>query len=234
MPRPSAAERKAEYLRIGAVMVAEFSPEQASAVAVDALANVKVADVAERAGVTKGAVYHIWPTQEAFRIDLLGAVLHRNHQQAQDRVMALVEEASIEGKDPQKALAELTCFLFDTLKDDPGFFARFSFFRYASNPKIRSVLADDQDSVNNDFGPFIDLYLKILHRQFREPFTTAIFLTASGSLLHGLCLRYRISPELTEFPRSHPDTSTSHEETLNMFAFGFKALLDQFTEEIPE
>ena len=90
MARQTAAERKLEYLKAGANMLTDFSPEQAGLIAVEALANVKVSDVAERAGVTKGAVYHIWPTQELFRKDLLQRLLQQNHQAAISRQMAFL------------------------------------------------------------------------------------------------------------------------------------------------
>ena len=67
MKRPTAEDRRLDYLRIGADLVNDFSPSAPMA----ALANVKIADVAERAGVTKGAVYHIWDSQEAYRRDLM-------------------------------------------------------------------------------------------------------------------------------------------------------------------
>ena len=227
MARQTAEERKLEYLKAGANMLTDFSPEQAGLIAVEALANVKVSDVAERAGVTKGAVYHIWPTQEDFRKDLLRRLLQQNHQAAVTRMLELIAAAKQGNGDPTQAMSQLAGFLFDSLKDDPAFFARFNFYVYTGNPEIRAILAAEEDQTYEDFGPYVDLYLKILGRRFRTPFTTRVFLTTTGALLHGLCMRYRISPELTDVPLG------AQEEAINMYAFSFTSILNQFSEEIP-
>ncbi len=80
MGRPTAEQRRRGYLAIGAEIVSNFSAEESRMATVDALANVKVADVADQAGVTKGAVYHVWPSQEAYRKDLLQRLLDQSRQ----------------------------------------------------------------------------------------------------------------------------------------------------------
>lgn len=42
---------------------------------VRALGHVTVAAVAKRAGMTRGSLYHLWPTQEAYRFDLMRSLL---------------------------------------------------------------------------------------------------------------------------------------------------------------
>ena len=72
--RRSKEQRRTDYLDIGAALVAE-SAGPGGAEPGFALAHVKLADVADRAGVTKGALYHIWPSQEVFWNDLLTYLL---------------------------------------------------------------------------------------------------------------------------------------------------------------
>ena len=57
-----------------------------------ALAHVRLAEVAERAGVTKGALYHIWPSQEAFWHDLLEHLMAEQRLAGIERVKEIIAE----------------------------------------------------------------------------------------------------------------------------------------------
>ena len=81
MARPSSVDRREDYLEIGARMALEFDARTHRG-EVEGLANVRIADVARRAGVSKGALYHIWPTQEAFRRELVAHLLDREQAAA--------------------------------------------------------------------------------------------------------------------------------------------------------
>ena len=75
MARPTAAERRLDYLRIGADLVTGFGYTNSPGGPLEALANVKVSDVARHARVTKGALYHLWDSQESYWHDLLKFLL---------------------------------------------------------------------------------------------------------------------------------------------------------------
>jgi AcrR family transcriptional regulator len=225
MARPTAEERRRDYLELGARIVTDFSAEQAMAATVDALANVKVADVADRAGVTKGAVYHVWPSQEAYRKDLLERLLEHNRQTGIREMREVLEDPELLRGDPRSILLRYADEVFDALKDDPAFFARFSFFVYAANPDVAALLASGDDGVIEDFGPYLEQYLALIGRRIREPFTTELLLISINSLFQGLCLRYRTSPELIEHPVG-PDG-------VGMYAHGLESLVLHFSEPLP-
>jgi AcrR family transcriptional regulator len=228
MPRPTAEDRRKDYLDIGAEIVTKFSAEDSAAATVDALANVKVADVADRAGVTKGAVYHVWPSQEAYRKDLLARLLEQNRQIGIREMGELLHDADAAVDDPRATLLRHADYVFDALKEDPAFFARFSFFVYASNPEVSELLARGDDGIVEDFGPFIEMYLELIGRRLREPFSVALLMTSIHALFMGLCLRYRTSPELIE------PASTTGDDAHSMYAFGLEALLMHFSEPVPD
>ena len=225
MGRPTAEERRRAYLELGAEIVTDFSAEQAMAATVDALANVKVADVADRAGVTKGAVYHVWPSQEEYRKDLLQRLLDQTHQAGIRELHELLSDPELDLGRPRELLLRYADFVFEALKDDPAFFARFSFFIYASNPEVAQLLADGDDSVVSDFAPLVESYLQLVGRRVRPPFTSELMLIAINSLFQGLCLRYRTSPELVE-QRVGP-------EGLGKYAHGLESIVLHFSEPIP-
>lgn len=228
MPRPTAEDRRKDYLDIGAEIVTQFSADDSAAATVDALANVKVADVADRAGVTKGAVYHVWPSQEAYRKDLLARLLEHNRQSGVREMSDLLRDVELVDGDPRTILLRHADYVFDALKDDPAFFARFSFFIYAANPEVSELLARGDDGIIEDFGPYVELYLRLIGRRMREPFKVALLLTSINALFMGLCLRFRTSPELVEPTVPDPDDDRLH----SMYAFGLEALLLHFSEPV--
>jgi AcrR family transcriptional regulator len=226
MPRPTADDRRRDYLAIGAEIVTNFSAEESRAATVDALANVKVADVADRAGVTKGAVYHVWPSQEEYRKDLLQRLLEQNRQAGIRELHDLISDPEVLTQDPRTIMLRFADYVFEALKDDPAFFARFSFFVYAANPDVAALLASGDDSVVDDFGPLVEQYLQLIGRRVREPFTTELMLVSINALFQGLCLRYRTSPELVDHPIGP--------EGLGMYAHGLESIVLHFSEPVPE
>jgi AcrR family transcriptional regulator len=226
MARPTAEDRRRDYLAIGAEIVTNFSAEESRMATVDALANVKVAEVADRAGVTKGAVYHVWPSQEDYRKDLLQRLLEQNRQSGIRELHELLADPELLRGDPRTIMLRYADFVYDALKDDPAFFARFSFFVYAANPEVAELLASGDDAVVEDFGPVLEQYLALIGRRVRRPFTTAQMLISINSLFQGLCLRYRTSPELVEHPVG-PDG-------VSMYAHGLESIVMHFSEAIPE
>lgn len=226
MARPTAEQRRRDYLDIGADIVANFSAAQSEDATVDALADVKVADVADRAGVTKGAVYHIWPSQEAFRHDLLARLLEQHRQKGVRQMLELLERADIVGDDLSRLLRIYADFVFDAMKDDPAFYSRFCFFVYAANPTVSELLASGDDGVVADFSPYLELYLELIGRRVREPFTIPMLLISINALFQGLCLRYRTSPDLVERDRNADKDGSS------LYADGIEALVLHFSEPI--
>ncbi len=226
MTRPSAEQRRLDYLDVGASIVSEFDEETAAAATVEALANVRLSDVAARAGVTKGAVYHLWPSQEAYRQDLLARLLEQQRQRGVRELPDLIAAAASTG-DPRELLHLFARFAFDALKDDPAFFARFSFFLYATNPAVADLLARGDDAVIEDFTPLVEQYLAAIGRRMRPPFTVGMLITATTALFHGLCLRYRSSPDLVD------GTVLDDADGPGMYGVGLEALLEHFSEPVP-
>lgn len=228
MARPSAEDRRNDYLEIGADIVAGFSEAQSRDATVEALADVRVADVADRAGVTKGAVYHVWPSQEAYRHDLLARLLEQNRQTGVREMTQLLDDPAVLEDDPREILRRSAAYVFDALKDDPAFFARFSFFLYAANPEVGALLARGDDGVVEDFAPYVEQYLELVGRRLRPPFSTAVLLRSMNALFHGLCLRYRCSPELVE------RTGRTGDGGASLYATGVEALIEHFSEPVDE
>ena len=226
MARPTAEQRRRDYLAIGAQIVTGFSEEESRAATVDALANVKVAEVADRAGVTKGAVYHVWPSQEEYRKELLERLLEHSNSKGVRELHGLLSDPEVLSSDPRTIMLRYADFVFEALKDDPAFFARFSFYVYAANPEVAELLARGDDAVVEDFAPFLEQYLALRGRRPRPPFDTRLMLISINALFQGLCLRYRTSPDLVEHPVGP--------EGLGMYAHGLESIVMHFSEPVPD
>jgi AcrR family transcriptional regulator len=221
MSRRTKDERKDDYLDIGAALVAESS--LAGADAGLALAHVKIADVAERAGVTKGALYHIWDSQEAYWRDLLQHLMDGNRlfgaRQVEDIASRLAAASAT-----RPTLREYANALFDSMSQDPAFFARISLFSYLHDEAVRSNLDADFVATLDRIAPALEAALDDMGRRLRPGSTITEFTVAVAALLEGLCLQYRISPERT------PDVPLRGDARWTLFAASAEALLYAYTE----
>lgn len=221
MTRRSKEERRTDYLDIGAELVAEAARGSEPGLA---LAYVKLADVAAKAGVTKGALYHLWPSQEAFWHDLL------DHLMATDQLFGgaqveVIESRLIETGTTGSALADYTNAVFDSIRSDPSFLARVSLFSYLGNEFVRAELDRSYRAGVEQVLPAVEGLLASSGRRLIPGVTIWDLTVLVSALLEGLCLQYRISPERTpELPR--PDGSR-----WTLFAAAAEALLDGCTEE---
>ena len=223
MARPTAEDRRRDYLQVGADIVAEFDLANAKQVPLDALANVKVAEVARRAGVTKGALYHIWDSQEDYRRDLLQHLLELEEQAGIRETTAMMDSLS-----PGLDLGDVFCrpsdYAFDRLKDDPKMLARFSFYNYADDPEVNRLLSHGATA----FESYYDTYLRAAHRRVREPFTLQQMVTSSTAYFFGMIIRHRTSP-------LQADAAVEREgRRWSLYTFGLRALIDHFTEPVDD
>lgn len=219
MGRPTAEDRRLDYLKVGADLVAEFDLANAKQVPLDALANVKVADVARRAGVTKGALYHIWNSQEEYRRDLMKHLLELEEQVGIRETQEALESVP-PGEDIADSVSRLAEFAFDRLKDDPRMLARFSFYNYADDPDVNELLSHGAAS----FEWYYRNYLKVTGRRMRAPFTIQALVTSTSAYFFGMILRHRTSADATDVVVRRAD------RPMSLYVFGLIALMEHFTE----
>jgi AcrR family transcriptional regulator len=222
MSRRTKDERKDDYLDIGAALVAESSLGTGSDAGL-ALAHVKIADVAERAGVTKGALYHIWDSQEAYWRDLLQHLMDGNRLFGADQLDDIGRRIS-EASATRPTLREYANAVFDSMSQDPAFFARISLFSYLHDEAVRADLDSEFVETLGRITPALEQALSDMDRRIREGSTLMDFAVAVAALLEGLCLQYRISPERT------PDIPVRGDTRWTLFAASAEALLYGYTE----
>lgn len=225
--RRSRDERRDHYLDIGAEIVAESAPSPGTDSEPGdvglALAHVKLADVAERAGVTKGALYHLWPSQEAYWRDLLDHLLRTNRLVGADHLATIaVDLAQVGGDEP--TLRDYANALFDSLREDPAFFARISLFAYLDDERVRTQLDEDFRVATDRVLPVLAEWIRALGRRPKHDTSLRDLVVETASLLEGLCLQYRLGADRT------PDVPLSGGRRWTLFAAAAEALLFAHTE----
>lgn len=230
MKRRTREQRREDYLDVGASLVLGDDASRTSDPSL-ALSHVKLADVAREAGVTKGALYHIWPSQEAFWTDLLDYLLDNRRLVAADQIREIGDALSTGSG--LSLLRSYTTALFDTLKSDPGFYIRTGLFSYIGEGEVGDRLdANFRESVEVTL-PLVGQVLRELGRRPIEGTDLTDLVVAVAALLDGLCLQYRISPDRTpdfEVPAEGSDTA----ESLSLFSVAAEALLLAYTEPVDE
>ena len=202
MARPTAEDRRRDYLAIGAEIVTKFSAEESRA------GDRRRAR--QRQGRRRGRPGGRHQGRGVPRLALAGGVPQgparsgcwsRTGRPASASSTSSWPTPTCCEADPRTIMLRYADFVFDALKDDPAFFARFSFFVYAAEPRGRRAAGAAATTRSiEDFGPVVEQYLELIGRRVRAPFTTALMLISINSLFQGLCLRYRTSPELVEQP----------------------------------
>jgi AcrR family transcriptional regulator len=225
MTRRTKDERRTDYLDIGVDLVVEAgaSPHPDPGLA---LAHVRIAEVARRAGVTKGALYHLWDSQEDYWHDLLRFMLDRGQLAGLGDVPALTF-ALIERLGRRPSVVEWANHVFDHFKDEPTFYARIGIFAYLHDDDVRARIDGEFHAGLEEFNGLISDAVERFGRRVRPGMDVGDLAVAVAALMQGLCLEYRIDPART------PDLEIDGER-VTMFATGTQALLEAFTEHLPD
>lgn len=227
MTRSSKEQRRDDYLDIGAELVVKTALA-GEADAGLALSHVKIAEVAERAGVSKGALYHLWPSQEAYWNDLLRHLLDEQGLFGSDAVSTVAEQLE-PGPGPEGAIEprSLTNALFAAARDNPGFFIRIALFSYLNDDAVRDALDKEFRAVGELLLEQVEAAIAETGRRLVEGVSSWDFIVVVGALLEGMCLQYRMDPART------PDLDLGDGRRWSLFGAATEGILLGFTEELP-
>ncbi len=222
MSRISLEQRRESYLDIGCTLLEE-SYHSAVPNAGLALSQVKLADVADRCGVTKGALYHLWGSQEQYWDDLLSYLVRTNTLFGATELRAAFTEMYQENG-PPPTVRKFANAIFDSLSTSQAFVHNVSLFSYLADQEVHdSFVAEFEGSIALETA-ILEAVISETNRKLVEPHTLVELIVAMSALLQGLCLQRRLGEERTT------DLVTQGEGRLTLFAAGVEALILSYTE----
>ncbi|HTN99836.1 MAG TPA: TetR family transcriptional regulator, partial [Microthrixaceae bacterium] len=220
MARRTLEERRDEYLAIGSAIISEAWEGAVKDPAL-ALSHVKLADVAKQAGVTKGALYYIWESQEAFWQDLLECLLEVNSTIVSDYLQHVTARRTSDVAGVP-TIHDHADSLFESMSTNPRFFTRVGLVSYLSDDEVRSRFDREYQATLATYGTPLALAITSMGRRLREGFDITSVLVAFDAALEGLCLTKRIAPERTPLVQLPDGTkSTLFTVALEAVAIGF-------------
>ncbi len=224
MTRRSLEERRTQYLDIGAGIISEAFEGTGNDPAL-ALSHIKLADVAERAEVTKGALYHIWDSQESFWQDLLDRLLEINATLATDYLDDLVARDSSElaGVPTMYDHADA---VFNSMAVKPALFARIGMVSCLSDETVRRQFDTQYKDALDVYRHTLELAILSMDRRLKDGLAIEAILVAVDALLEGLCLHHRLDQERTPTVKL-PDGSEA-----TLYSVALEAIVIGYTEPV--
>ncbi len=222
-PRRSLDETRALLLDAGAAMLIE------SGLAIT-LDEVNLIDVCRAAGLsTAGSAYKIWATQHDFRTELLEYLVVRSS----------AAFATIDAVDGTFADGPELPPLSEVIRTAAAANAALNRSIYPTYVTVWLARRSDEaldaafrSSERAWVAALIDFFERIMERydlQFVPPFDAAALGVTISSLVEGLTIRQRATPELVPDAIARPTGTDGAEQPWHPFAIGVEAIFDAWT-----
>lgn len=213
------------YVGVGLELLDEFARREPNPLSLDGLVNLRISDVAEAVGVSKGSIYHIWSSQDAFRVDVLNHVLSGSN----DTSTAVLDALTLP-TDPRERIRALSDLAFELLKDDMRFYARFGFTFMSAHPDVTNVLNTAEIEIRERYVQLLSAALHEEGRRLQPSIDTDLVRLCVEAALYGTCLTYRSSPEVFDHHGPTPAADSTTEPS--RFAEMVEAMWTHFSEPV--
>jgi len=221
--RPGIRERRDKFLRAGRELVREDQRAGLSRAPL-ALSHVRLADVAEREGVRKSAVYHYWHSHEDFREELLEALV-TDGRLAEALEQAAAGCAATNATRPRDVW-EVGDAMFETMSGDDLLLVALAMLSYRLEGTALDELSRATEEAIADIDRFLVATLPRVGLEFCPGGPPRDLATSLFGLLVGVCVRHR---------RLGPDASAdaaAMEGRHSLFADGAAALIFAATVQV--
>jgi AcrR family transcriptional regulator len=166
----------------------------------EVLSQVRVRDVARMAGVSPAAIYHYWPSQQAYRRAVVEYMLEPRRFRTRDELGPAVERidaetervgrASIRGALRTGARANI-----ERILGTQGIRLQMGLWAKHDDEQVAALLQRMYHSLADDFMPLFEGLAALDGRRFRAPFTVHAFAVAIAALTEGFTMRWAVDPE---------------------------------------
>lgn len=191
MPRATLDDTRAALLAAGERIVRARARERSAAVD-GALGHLKAGDVAAEAGLSKGMIYHLWPSQEEYRRELL---LHLARATTTESYVATQPtEVVADYADADDAIAGVATATLDRALSDEQWFMFMEVSSFVANEGVRAEMADGQAAALGAAARFYEAGLAIWGRRVRDGYTAEDLVLLTRAYSRGVTLQAKVDP----------------------------------------
>jgi AcrR family transcriptional regulator len=159
------------------------------------LDHVRVTDIAERVGLSIGAVYHYWDSQDDYRDDLIDLLLSADEYPAVRRTGEVVADA-IEGDPPLEELVRAAATIsFDGLAELPGPERLVLALVAYGDDEIDARLGAQSRDLSSRWAELFRSYFPRYGLEPRPPFTYDSIAVVLMGLVQGMNVRRAVDPD---------------------------------------
>jgi AcrR family transcriptional regulator len=191
--------------------------------------HVKLNDVASAAGLTTGAAYRCWESQEAFHHDLAVAAMRWRDRHSIAATVDGIRDL-VDRRAPWREIVRAGAAAnLESFRNDPSFVTSIALRVCA--PFDEALERAGKERLDGALHSFADLYgglLKLYRRRMKAPFTLEHFTTMVAALSEGFVLQVLSGMEHPRVEREpeEPDVGS----TWTLMAVAVEALVTTFTE----
>ncbi len=193
----------------------------------DLLDHIRLSEVARRADVTTGALYHYWQSQDDYRAELLGQILSPAPYSLQSSIETQVREAAACGISLHELVRSVCAANTDQFFGNADFRLQVALWLNADED-VRDQLAAQYEAVSQEWIEFYRTVFEVYGLRLRAPFTFHALAVTLTALLEGLMLRVAVDATAASLESSPVD------EEWDLFACTVLALLPGVTEAVDE
>lgn len=214
--------------------------------------HIRVTEVAKRANMTTGAIYHHWDNQESYRSELMDELL-APYELQDSAILELVASLTAAGELTVQNLVDLAAWdALRQLSTNPRFSLQMGFWSRRNDPAIRERLVETNRLLSERREAMIAAFLPLTRRRLVEGVTPRDLVTMLDSLTVGFAIRRAIDPDSVPliFPdvqgdseginmlrqlaedRQSGDSESESPNRINVASLAYAAILAQMTESV--
>lgn len=186
--------------------------------------NIKLTSVLERAGLTTGAAYQLWKSQQLFQEELALFVAKEFEWARPNTDPDKLRALAVGRPDLTEGTRRVAVFYWDAFVSRPEFLMILHFWGVRTpRPELSDAIREGYDIVHNGLLEMFDRTLEFYGLKFREPYTGNDMAVAMTAATEGLVLRQHMDPERVR----HPNDELHGGEQIYIGLL--QAIIDHFT-----
>lgn len=160
--------------------------------------DIRLADVLKSLGLTPGAAYQVWDSQDEFRLDVALSLV-RDFEWATAPEIA-PDDIDTKAQDFARAASDFASRYFEHFVSRPDFFVAMHFWSVADpTPELVESVRAGYRIVHESFVDLYQAFLDAYHRELTSPYELDELATMITAQVEGLALRQRFEPDSVTF-----------------------------------